>query len=107
MKNILIPSVLLTIILWTSACVPARKLQEAEDLSQRRADSIRALLATNEGLQTGLDELRESYDQLLKEVALLRKDTTAFGLRYRQVQKLNDDLQQLNDEIIAKNKQLL
>lgn len=107
MKNVLIPSLLVTIILWTSACVPARKLQDAEALSQRRADSIRALVATNEGLQTGLDELRDSYDELLKEVILLRKDTAAFGLRYRQVQKLNVDLQDLNNEIIAKNKQLL
>ena len=76
-------------------------------MNQRRADSIRALLSSNESMETGLGELKSNYDRLLKEVELLRKDTTAFVLRYRQVQKLNEDLQKLNDEVIAKNKQLL
>jgi chemotaxis protein MotB len=107
MKRVLVPASLITIVLWASSCVPARKLQDEQALNQRRADSIRALLSTNAALMTGMDELRTNYDDLLKEVVMLRKDTTAFGLRYRQLQKLNHDLQDLNDEIIAKNKQLL
>lgn len=107
MRPILLPTAIVTLILWTSSCVPARKLQDAEALSQRRADSIRALVIANADLKSSLDGLHRSYDDLLKEVVQLRKDTTAFSLRYRQVQKLNEDLQQLNDEIIAKNKQLL
>lgn len=90
-----------------SACVPAKKLEDARS-------QISKLQADNKELQARLGEangqvttLSEAINDLNDEIKKMMRDTMALGEKYRKSFSNYNDLNQLYDQTVEQNKLLL
>lgn len=89
------------------ACVPARQYEDMEarkalyqDSTQLMKSSYAEVIAANEALQAEYQAMQEAHQ-------LLRQDTAQLWQRYRTIETLNKDLNELYEKVIAQNKALL
>ncbi len=90
-----------------TACVPARKLEDAQRLNLKLQDSVNYYKTNYTELDARVKNLETQVDDLTKEVKKLRRDTTEYGIRYRNIERMNANLNELYEKVIAQNKALL
>lgn len=99
--------VLAILVLLIQSCVPARKYDEAQTRADRLDRDLKACEEKQEALSAQNEELTTSLSDAQKSVTDLGRDTADFGTRYRKISKLNNDLNNLYDELLTKNRELL
>ena len=89
------------------ACVPARKFQD----EKAKADSLyRENQVNKQSVQELQDELKSAYsdlEEMTTERNKLSSDTAGYGVRYRNIEKLNHELQSLYEKLLSENQKLL
>src|SRR5688572_10171749 len=89
------------------SCVPARKFQDVQTRNEILEQENKKYLEERNASQETLVEVREELEKMIKMVSSLQKDTADFGLKYRKVQALNEDLNQLNAKVTEQYQLLL
>ncbi|MFO7868954.1 MAG: OmpA family protein [Bacteroidales bacterium] len=87
-----------------ASCVSQKKFQTLQESSKLTEDSLRTAMAQ---IQDEISELQERNQQLGKDVVDLRADTTS---KYKKIQNLLlqiTDLEELNDNLVAKQSRLI
>ncbi len=90
-----------------SACVPARKYEEANTRNKAMQAEVDAANTRARDAQAELDNMKSSHDLLSKRVKELERDTTVLGGSLRQMTLQYDKINSLNDELLKKNNMLL
>lgn len=89
-----------------SSCVPSRKYEalqtEKTNLAKRYADSTRSL----KDLRSDYAKEHQSNAKISKELNDTKRDMEKLQMSYDQTMKLNKDLQELYEKVIAQNKNL-
>jgi len=109
-NSILFPFVLMVLtgtVYQFSACVPARKLEDSQRSNMRLQDSVNTYRNDLNELSARVKTMDERIDGLEKDNRTLKKDTTEYGIRYRNIDKMNQRLNELYEKVIAQNKALL
>ena len=104
-SNLIIPTVLLAMLF--TACVPARKYQEAEARAKAMQAEVDAATTKARDAQTALDELSARTGELEKRTTELQRDTTVMGTSLRNMTRQYDKINRLNDELLEKYNKLM
>lgn len=109
-KIVLFPFVLIMLVVSLyqfSSCVPARKLEDSQRKNMRLQDSVNSYRNNFRELSAKVETMNERIDNLEKDNRSLKKDTTEYGIRYRNIDKMNQRLNELYEKVIEQNKALL
>ncbi len=90
-----------------TACVPARKYEEAEQRNRTMQAEVDAANARARDAQAQLDGTSSERTQLAKRVSELERDTTVLGTSLRQMTVQYDKINALNNELLDKYNKLL
>ncbi|MEO8589629.1 MAG: OmpA family protein [Flavobacteriales bacterium] len=101
-----IRSAVILALLFT-ACVPARKYQEADARAKAMQGEVDAANAKAREAQTKLDEMSARTSELEKRATELNRDTTVMGTSLRSMTRQYDKINTLNDELLGKYNALL
>jgi chemotaxis protein MotB len=104
MKNLFYLS-LIAITLYS--CVPARQFNEMKEKNQRCEDERDLLKTTNKDLTEKNTECTATLADLKKQNLALSGDTTVLGKSLRKMTQQYDKINQLNDELLKKQKELM
>lgn len=104
MKN---PLLYLTLIVFASACVPARQLEEMTSKKEMLEAENQELKTAKQDLESRLAECETNYATIKEKHDELVQDTTEFGIRFRQIKEQYDKLNELNDMLASKNSSLI
>ncbi|MDX9751865.1 MAG: OmpA family protein [Flavobacteriales bacterium] len=100
-------SALIACVLLLTACVPARKYEEAEQRNRTMQAEVDAANARAREAQAALDGTSTERAQLAKRVGELERDTTVLGTSLRQMTVQYDKINALNNELLEKYNKLL
>jgi len=107
MKGINLFVLIILVAGFFSACVPAKKLEDAQSqiskLQSENKDLQGKLTSANEQVTT----LSESMDKLNDEIKRMMGDTMALGEKYRKSFSNYNELNELYDQTVEQNKLLL
>ena len=107
-QRLFISLVLLAIgSLLITSCVSSRKFEDTQAKAQLYQDSTRMMKAEVKMAEKEINSLQEEIEDLNKALTSIRKDTAELGRRYRMVEDLNENLNELYEKVIAQNKELL
>lgn len=104
LKSILIA---ITVLSMFSACVPQRKFEETRNKYQKCEEELAAALAANRDMETRMNEVNTTLDDLNSSVVALKRDTGITGVSLRQMTKNYDKLSETYEMLLQKNKDLL
>lgn len=90
-----------------SACVPARKYEEAKTRADVMQAEVDAANTKARDAQAALDEIRSSTEEMQKRFTRLQQDTTVLGTSLRQMTGQYDKINSLNNELLEKYNKLL
>ena len=93
-------------VLFTMACVPARKYQEARDSAKRANAESLGLKERLASLEGESKDCEEELGRVKKANRLLVEDTTSMSDRMRRVEQKFGKLNELNDELLRKYAEL-
>lgn len=102
----LLQSVLIGTLLLT-ACVPARKYEEANAKATAMQAEVDAANTRARDAQAAYDELRSSAAENEKRLVRLQQDTAVLGTSLRQMTVQYDKINTLNNELLDKYNKLL
>ncbi|MBX7094754.1 MAG: OmpA family protein [Flavobacteriales bacterium] len=88
--------------LYLSACVPSRKLDEAEAKYKACDAELKALRDSTRKFFDEHKEMQSELTRLKKATDALSRDTSILGASYRQMREQYDKINKLNDEIMKK-----
>lgn len=100
-----VPFLLLAMLM--TACVPARKYEEAQARSAAMQAEVDAALAKEREARTAYDELVSANAENEKRLKRLQQDTTVLGTSLRQMTVQYDKINNLNNELLDKYNKLL
>lgn len=90
-----------------SACVPARKYEEAKARADAMQAEVDAANAKARDSQAQLDELRSGNEEMQRRMTRLQQDTTIMGTSLRHMTGQYDKINALNNELLEKYNKLL
>jgi chemotaxis protein MotB len=90
-----------------TACVPARRWEEANNRANALQAESEAAIARARDAQTALDEMKSRNDDLSRRINELQRDTSVLGTSLRQMTTQYDKINQLNNELLDKYNKLL
>jgi len=102
----LVRNLFLTTMLFT-ACVPARKYEEAASRNRTMQAEVDASNAKARDAQAAYDELRSAHDEGQKRLLRLGQDTAVLGTSLRQMTGQYDKINRLNNELLEKYNALM
>lgn len=108
--SLLFPLVLIATLYCTyqfSSCVPARKLEDSQRSNMRLQDSVNTYRNNFNELSAKVNAMNKRIDGMERDNKALKKDTTEYGIRYRNIDRMNQRLNELYEKVIAQNKALL
>jgi chemotaxis protein MotB len=97
----------LALVALFTACVPARKYEEARKSADDLRASQEAALAQAEQAKAEATELKAQRDAMEKMVDQLAADTARMGVEHRSAMRQQDRLNQLNNELLDKYTRLM
>lgn len=98
---------ILVVITLATSCVASRKYEDTKARAELYQDSTRMLKAQMKMAEKEITALHEEIEEVHEELSSIQKDTAELRRRYRMVQALNDNLNELYEKVIAQNKELL
>ena len=99
-------AILISALVFT-ACVPARKYEEAEQRNRTMQAETDAANARARDARAELEGVGAERDRLSKQVGELQRDTTVLGTSLRQMTVQYDKINALNNELLEKYNKLL
>lgn len=90
-----------------SSCVTARKYEEAKLNSDRAEASLKQCEETVKNQLETIDGLNKDLSDINRSMDNLKRDTSDYGIKYRNILKMNDNLNALYEKVIVQNKALL
>ncbi|MBK9175163.1 MAG: OmpA family protein [Flavobacteriales bacterium] len=102
-----LPLLLLLLIALFSACVPARKYEEANNRAKALQAESDAATAKARDAQTALEEMRASQEESQRRLVRLQQDTSIMGTSLRNMTGQYDKINALNNELLEKYNRLL
>ena len=102
--QLLLTAIFLSTILFS--CVPARQVEEIKSNYKKCKEERDAMSAEKNTLETELSEIRASHQEMVKQHSGLLTDTTVMGNSLRVMSIQYDKINDLNDELMAKMKEL-
>lgn len=88
------------------SCVPARQVEEMKTNYKKCQEERDAINAEKNAVETELTELKSTYEDMRKQHNGLLTDTTVMGNSLRVIKNQYDKINRLNDELMAKMKEL-
>jgi chemotaxis protein MotB len=108
MKNSLLNVLLIGVIATAvTACVPARKYEEANSKLRAMQAEVDAANGKARDAQAELEDSKAREAELDKRMTELQRDTTVLGNSLRQMNKQYDKINGLNNELLEKYNKLL
>jgi chemotaxis protein MotB len=104
-RHLIAPAVLLTALF--TACVPARKYEEADARAKAMQAETDAANAKARDAETALTEMSGRTAELEKRTSELQRDTTVMGTSLRNMTRQYDKINELNDQLLLKYNALL
>lgn len=104
-KRLFLSASLITALL--SACVPARKYEEANNRAKALQAEADAAAAKARDAQTALEEMRASQEESQRRLVRLQQDTAIMGTSLRNMTGQYDKINTLNNELLEKYNKLL
>lgn len=98
---------LLSLILYMSSCVTARKYEDEKKARMEMEDSLRMFMANYKDCNTQLQEMSEEYEQYEKQIKNLKQDTGRLTKQYARLKKTNEDLNELYEKAQEQRQSLL
>lgn len=89
------------------SCVPARKLEEAQEKQKACETELASVKKSNQENEAKLAELKEAMVKFEKENIGLKRDTSIIGSSYRNLTSKYDKLDQLNQSLMDRLNKLL
>lgn len=89
------------------SCVPARQFQELKEKNTKCEEERNMLKDKNKELSESVLEINSKMADLVKQNMALSNDTSVMGVSLRKLTKQYDKINQLNDELLRKQKDLL
>ena len=106
-RSILSNTLFLILIISTFfACVPARQVEELKEKQRKCEDERNSLSATNRELETKVNELTAELTELKKLKKSLVRDTTLLGNSLSKMTNQYEEINRLNEALLAKQTQL-
>ncbi|MFY9311227.1 MAG: OmpA family protein [Bacteroidia bacterium] len=90
-----------------TSCVPQRKLEEEQAKRGNCEKELAALKTTNQACEAKLDEATKSLADNARQIQELIKDTTALGKSFRNTAVNYEKINKLNEQLLEKHNQLL
>ena len=90
----------------TSACVPSKQFQDLKAKQEVCEEERQQLLNEKRTLSASNDELSAENAKLDREITALKEDTTRMGKSYRAALSQYDKINELNEQLIAKQSAL-
>ncbi|MFM7683479.1 MAG: hypothetical protein ACKO7P_12165, partial [Bacteroidota bacterium] len=104
MKRKSLNLILTTVVLiFFIGCVPMRKYTEMKTSKEATSAENIDLQKKVDGLNANNKELNTSLDTQNKQLKKLQEDTTLYGKEYRRIRNMYDKVNDLNNELLAKN----
>jgi len=94
-------------VIFISACVPAKKYEEAKQKRKICDEELMAIKEQNRKLDENFKELQQENDKLTKRLDGLMSDTTMMGNSLRMISKNYDKLNNTYEILLEKNEDLL
>jgi chemotaxis protein MotB len=104
-RSQLLPALLLAAMF--TACVPARKYEEANSRAKALQAETDAANARARDAQAALEEMRSRTEDVNRRKRELERDTTVMGTSLRQMTSQYDKINSLNNELLEKYNKLL
>lgn len=95
------------IVIFINACVPAQRLDDEKARSERLETENNRLVERVKKLEEENKEMNVQVAETRRAIQALQQDTAMYGLRYRRLREMNDDLNKLYEEVIEQNRNLL
>jgi chemotaxis protein MotB len=95
------------VMIFFIGCVPMRKYTEMKTSKEATSAENIDLQKKVDGLNANNKELNTSLDTQNKQLKKLQEDTTLYGKEYRRIRNMYDKVNDLNNELLAKNEELL
>lgn len=89
------------------SCVPSRQFEEIKDKNRKCEEELELLKSQNKELTEKNTEATAKADELQKKYNNLIADTTENGIQFRKLYKQYKQINDLNDELLKKQKELL
>ncbi|MGE0567180.1 MAG: OmpA family protein [Bacteroidia bacterium] len=105
MKRIVVSVCVISLLM--GSCVPARLLEENKEKLKTCEDERAASKLAQQEAESKYGDLKEKYDQDLKALDGLKKDTSIVGSNYRNLTQKYDKLDQLNQQLMDRLNKLL
>lgn len=102
-----LPAILLLLICFFSACVPAKKLEDAQSLNRKLMDENSSLRKQLEDESSQLKMLTEKVNDANDQLKKLASDTSFMGEKYRKAEMMNKDINDLYEQAIQQNQLLV
>lgn len=99
--------VMLLLIVLINACVPAKKLEDAQSLNNRLMEENSTLRKQVEDEGSQLKMLTEKINDANDQLKKLASDTAFMGEKYRKADGLNKDINELYEQAIQQNQLLV
>ncbi|TVR78550.1 MAG: hypothetical protein EA412_08945 [Chitinophagaceae bacterium] len=99
--------IIISAIFLLESCVPAQKLDDERKRTERLESENTRLVSRVQNLEEDNKEKSMQVAETQRAIQGLVQDTTSYGLRYRRMREMNDDLNRLYEEVIEQNKNLL
>ncbi|MEO6166774.1 MAG: OmpA family protein [Chitinophagales bacterium] len=99
--------VMLLMLCLINACVPAKKLEDAQSLNNRLMEENSTLRKQSEDESSQLKMLTEKVNEANDHLKKLASDTAFMGERYRKADGLNRDIDELYEQAIQQNQLLV
>lgn len=106
-KSSLTLVLLCSLAITISSCVTARKYEEAKMNAERAEVALKLCEDTVKDQLEQIDKLKTELSDEERNLEQLVGDTTRYGIKYRNILKMNDNLNALYEKVIAQNKALL
>ena len=90
-----------------SSCVPARKYEDAKTRMERVESELIVCKENNEDLKAQNTRIINELEETNRTLTRLRQDTADYGTKFRNIEQLNNRLNELYEKVIAQNKDLL
>jgi len=103
----LLPFVVLSLIISTIGCVPARKYQEMQTAHEQCTKDLESMKKKNETLMASNKEMQSVVEVKEKNLQELAADTAQRGKSFRQLKTQYDKINELNDILSNKSTTLL
>ncbi len=92
---------------YMTSCVPARKFQDTENALKEKQDSLRIVLSNYRDCREDVAYMEKQINQIKEDMEALQRDTARMAREYNQLQKMNENLNNLYEKVIEQNKELL